>query len=91
MGRKPKSAGRRNRINSFACRNQQLSRLVFRQAFFQPFEPLLGGLLDKGHVFGEMLLRSDFSFFASFLLIEPELCDERPVFLVELFPDCGAA
>ena len=42
-------------------------------------------------VLGEVLLCIDLSFIAPFLLIEPKLRDDRPVFLVKFLPDFGTA
>jgi len=46
-------------------------------------------LFDEGHVFGEMLLSVDLPFITPFLLIQPKLRDERPVFLIKFLPDLG--
>ena len=58
---------------------------------FEVLDSLVGGLLDKGHILGEMLLGVDLSFIATFLLIETKLPDDRPIFLVEFFPDLGTS
>ena len=65
--------------------------LFLGHPFLETLNPLLGRLFDEGHVLGEMLLGVDLSFIAPFLLIEPKLRDDPPVFLVEFIPDLGTA
>ncbi len=64
-----------------------LRLLLFGHPFFQSCEAFLGGLLDEGHVFSEVLLGVDFPFLAPLLLVQSELRDHGAVFLVQRFPD----
>ncbi len=66
-------------------------QLLSGHTLFEALDSLVGGLLDKGHILGEMLLGVDLPFIATFLLIESKLGDDRSVFLVEFFPDLGTS
>ena len=61
--------------------------LLVGHPFFQSCKTFLGGLLNEGHVFSEVLLGVDFAFLAPLQLVQPELCDHGAVFLVQRFPD----
>ncbi len=47
--------------------------LLFFHSLFQSLKTLLGGLLNEGHVFSEMLLSVDFSFLTPLQLVQSEL------------------
>ena len=91
MGRRPKSALKRNRISLFVCNRVGLEQLFSGHAFLESLNPLFGRLFNEGHVLGEMLLSIDLPFITPLLLIESELRDDRSVFFIELFPDLGTA
>ena len=69
---------------------EESRRLFFLHPSAETFKAFVGGLFDEGHVFSEVLLGGDFAFLAPFELVKPELGDERPIFLVQFFPDLTA-